>query len=945
MIRFIVAICVCLVFFGSFTGQACAQNEEYSAEQIEFFEKRIRPLLINHCLECHGAKKAENELRLDSRQAILKGGSTDRPAAIPGDAQHSLMINSVRQDGDYDMPPNGKLTDEEILDLATWVQTGMAWPTSSSTITATSMSDLIKQHQETHWAFQPIVTPEVPTFDQSKNPIDQFVSAKLESKGLAHSPPADRRTLIRRSSFDLLGLPPTYDDVQSFINDDSENAYEKLVDRLLDSPHYGERWARHWLDVARYSDTSGYTLDNVDNRFPFAFTYRDYVIDALNSDLPYDQFIREQLAADYLEVPADKKTLAALGFITVGRKYLGRPDTIDDQVDVVTRGLMGLTLSCARCHDHKYDAIPTQDYYSLYGVFANNYEPSELPLLGSTEDLAKFEPYFENLTQLKTEIETFRASKLEELTDHIQSHFVDYLAHVMLPDNVELIERQPFIKLKGPDVRRKVVEHWKGFLANKHDDTALIKPTLELLALPDEQFESAAAKLIGHWSTHPNESKINALFLEALNANPPKQKLELAQIMGRLFDEVVEEWKSNGSKAPAPNQFSGPRRQIANLVLANRSPARLTNEQLDRYLNVAEQKEIRKLRDAVNQHNSESPEGLARAMILRDKETLIDQHVFRRGNIHSRGELAPRRFVALLSSDKLINYKPSESVSDARPIFQRKSGRLELAEKIASRDNPLTARVLVNRVWMHHFSQPLVDTPSDFGIRCSAPVQRELLDYLASEFMRNGWSIKWLHREIMNSKTYRQSSLSRSDCQTVDPENRLYWRMNRRRLEFEPLRDSVLATTQQIDLKMHGKPIELMVRPLSNRRTIYGLIDRQDLPGLYRVFDLASPDQSAAKRIRTTVPQQSLFMMNSFFMTHQARHLVNTMEGMGELDLPDKVTSLYRTVYQREPTAGEIEIARNFFRTAEPKSGDKNLGPWQRYAQMLLCANEFEFID
>lgn len=934
-----IALCIAIANVFTFSATAHAAEDEFSPEQVDFFENRIRPLIAKHCLECHGLEKSESELRLDSRDAILKGGSSGEAAAVAGSPDLSLIVKSVRHAGDYEMPPNKKLSDQEIADLASWVEMKLPWPNSGVAITKLTISELMKHHQQNHWSFQPVYSPDVPVVrSQVASTLDRFVVSKLETRDLAQSPRADRRTLIRRASFDLTGLPPTYSEVESFVSDDAPEAYAEMIDRLLASPQYGERWARHWLDVARYSDTSGYALGESDNRYPFAFTYRDYVIDAFNNDLPYDQFIRQQLAADHLDVPDDKKTLAALGFITVGRKYLGRPETVDDQVDVVSRGLMGLTVSCARCHDHKYDAIPTEDYYSMYSVFANNYVPDELPLIGNAQQLEKFESYFQTLRGLKKDIDSFRKLKHEELLQHIHQHIADYLARIVSPNQESHVEEQPFIKLKGTDVRTEVLNKWRSYLAKQFNNPTIIKPSLDLLALPDDQFEPTASKLIGHWATHPNENKINSLYLEKLNSNPPKQKVEIARILGELFSETIELWKSEGANQPPIGQFKGARRDIAEVLFGEESPARLSFDRLDNYLDLPAQQEMTKLRAAVNKHNSTAPEGLARAMVLRDNETMNDQRVMLRGNEHQLGNVVPRRFVALLSQ-----LDPDGTIE--RSIFEHKSGRLDLAEKIASPENPLTARVLVNRVWMHHFCKPIVDTPSDFGIRCERPVQHDLLDYLAAEFMENDWSIKWLHRTIMLSDTYCQTSVDRTAGAELDPENRLLWKMNRRRLEFEPLRDSLLAVAGQLDLKLHGKAVKLFERPVSNRRTIYGFIDRQDLPGLYRVFDLANPDQSAAKRIRTTVPQQSLFMMNSIFVTQQARHLVNTIPDFGESPMKDKLTFLYRTLYQRDPAAKELEIGINFIRASSPKTDEKNLGPWQRYAQLLLCTNEFEFID
>jgi len=927
-------------------------DDKFSDQQLDFFENKIRPLLANHCLECHGADKSESDLRLDSRAAILKGGASGEPAVISGKPDESLLMRSVKHIGDYDMPPNQKLSDDETADLTSWIKMGLPWPESDLSISKLSMPELMEQHRQNHWSFQPVVRPPIPKVGlDSDLPLDKLIVEKLNLKHLTLSPRADRRTLIRRAYFDLIGLPPTYEEVQSFINDKDPDAYSKLIDRLLDSPHYGERWARHWLDVARYSDTSGYKLAEADRNYPFAYTYRDYVIDAFNQDLPYDQFIREQLAADHLELPEDKKTLAALGFITVGRLFLGREETIDDQVDVVTRGFMGLTVSCARCHDHKYDAIPTEDYYSLYSVFENNYIPSELPLIGKPKELENFKAYFVELEKLEKELKSYRDQRYADFRKHIDEYVVEYLTRCIAPDQEELIEKQPFIKMTETQLRPALTKKWRIFLTGRLEvSSPILLPAVEFLKLPEENFEQNASRLVEHWN-QTQQPEINPVVLKVLADDPPKSNLEIGKVYGELFKGVIDTWKSKGSKLPPLGQFEGPEKELAELVFSPKAPFALKERHLDNYMTLLELKQINKLRLAIKNHDATAPVGIGRAMVLRDKEKLHDQQIMIRGNANNRGDIAPRRFVALLSEPQ-------------RPVFKTKSGRLDLAEKIASAQNPLTARVMVNRVWMHHFSTPMVDTPSDFGIRCEQPLQHNVLDYLAHDFMENGWSLKRLHRQIMLSQTYCQSSHHRDECANVDPENRLYWKMNRRRLEFEPLRDSILTVTQSLDEKLHGKAVELFERPHSLRRTIYGKIDRQDLPGLYRVFDLANPDQSAAKRIRTTVPQQSLFMMNSRFMIDQARQLVMSTPGFREGNRSERIVSLYRAVLQRDPSEKEIEIGNLFIENAYAEVANKitataevsptenpeetapvQLTPWQRLAQLLLCTNEFEFID
>ncbi|MDB2318527.1 PSD1 and planctomycete cytochrome C domain-containing protein [bacterium] len=917
-------------------ADASADDKTFSSRQLDFFENKIRPLLVQHCLECHGPAKSENGLRLDSRSAILLGGDSG-PAAIAGTPKGSMIIQSVSHSGDYDMPPNKKLADEEIAALSQWISMELPWPAKRPELKELTPTEKIHNHRTHHWAFRPVTSPSIPEVKQPTSTVlDRLVLAKLETKNLSMSPRADQRTLIRRATFDLTGLPPTFEQVEQFTKDTSPDAYEKLINRLLESPAYGERWARHWLDIARYADTSGYTLNNKDNRYPFAFTYRDYVIDAFNNDLPYDEFIREQLAADYLDIPEDKKSLAALGFISVGRKYLARQDTIDDQVDVVTRGLMGLTVSCARCHDHKYDAIPTEDYYSIYGIFNNNEVPKELPLLGTPKQRTQFQDYFNSLKNRKEQIQALRNKHYQLRLNHIRSSFSDYIAHVIAPGQAELIASQPFAKLTKSEVQSNIVKQWRSFFSKNRNEPTVVKPTLALLAIPDDQFALKAERQIKEWAKSPSQQSPGEKYLNRLLAQPPKTKIELANVIGQLFSETISAWIEAGSPPPQKGKFPLPNDRLAKLVFAKNSPANFPLTELANYLDPNAKTEIQNLDKELVKLNNHPPNGLARAMVIQDKSKIKPTRVMIRGNLHRQGEVAPRRFVAVLS--------PLENGEIKREPFKNKSGRLELANKIASPSNPLTARVFVNRVWMHHFSKPLVSTPSDFGIRCPPPVQSELLDFLALEFMNNNWSIKQLHKTIMTSDTYCQASKNRDSYDEVDPENRLLWKMNRRRLEFESLRDSMLAVSQQLDARMHGKPEKLFEANQSRRKTIYGEIDRQNLPGIYRVFDLPNPDQSAAKRTRTTVPQQSLFMINSPFVAAQANHIMKELVSNNERQL-DQIKQLYRTLFQREPTPLEIEIGSQYIESAELSHRPNNLAPLARYAQVLLCTNEFEFID
>jgi mono/diheme cytochrome c family protein len=734
-------------------------------QALEFFEKNVRPVLVENCHSCHGSAKQKGGLRLDSRASLLQGGDSG-PVLNRTDPEKSLLLQAVRQEGDLKMPPKGKLDARAIQALTAWVKMGSPWPAEVAQGKTPTRNGVAVSSQ--HWAFQPVRKPAIPTVKNKawvRTPIDAFVLARLEEKGLTPAPPADRRTLIRRVTFDLIGLPPTPEEVAAFEADRSPGAYERLIDRLLASPHYGERWGRHWLDVARYADTKGYVFTE-ERRFPYAYTYRDYVIHAFNTDLPYDRFVLEQLAADQLPLGEDHRPLAAMGFLTLGRRFLNNPhDIIDDRMDVTVRGLQGLTVGCARCHDHKYDPIPQTDYYSLYGVFASSVEPRDLPLLGQPEPTEAYASYERERKKREEAVAQFREEHKSEL---------------------------------------------------------------------------AAG---------------NRKFRDEL----------------RALQKKIDAWDVTAAGAPA------------------------------------------------------------RAMVLNDAPVPRTPHVFKRGNPNLLGDEVPRQYLQVVTGAE-------------RKPFRQGSGRLELAQAIANSGNPLTARVLVNRVWGWHFGQGIVRTPSDFGLRGEPPTHPELLDYLAATFVENGWSIKRLHRLLLLSSTYCQASDTSPATVALDPDNRLLGRMNRQRLDFESLRDALLAVAGRLDPTAGGRPVELTTAPFSTRRSVYGFIDRQNLPGVFRMFDFASPDASTPRRYVTTVPQQALFLMNSPFVVEQARHFAARPELAG-LSEEERLQRMYRLAYGRAAEPEEIELGQRFLAAARVEEAGQKLTAWEQWAQVLLLANEFAFVD
>ena len=471
-----------------------------------FFARKVLPILSQRCWECHGDEVQESGLRLDSREDLLAGGNSGEPIAVVGMPGQSHLIANVEHRDGMEMPPGEQLSEEEIDVLRTWISTGLTWPRRSGDEQPLTRSETKAALSEQHWSFQRLATPPKPDVLRRKwirQPLDQFILGHLENAGLAPSPSADRYTLIRRLKFDLHGLPPTIEEVTAFVNDTNIDAYEKLVDRYLESPHYGERWGRHWLDIARYADTKGYAF-NRDRRYPFAYTYRDYVIESLNRDVPIDQFIRDQLAADLIYDDPHDPRLAAFGFLTVGRRYNNRHLDIDDQIDVVGRGLLGLTVACARCHDHKYDPIPTDDYYSLYGVFASISEPDELPILGDPTETPGYAEYQKELERLQTEVNAYLDQTGDKIVEQARQHAGDYLARAITTVPEKVLQQQSFISLKGEQVRNRLVQHWRKVLATTaRADHPVLGPLFSLALLPDNTFTEKAKPILDSWRAGP----------------------------------------------------------------------------------------------------------------------------------------------------------------------------------------------------------------------------------------------------------------------------------------------------------------------------------------------------------------------------------------------------------------------------------------------------------
>ncbi len=762
--------------------------------EVEFFEAKVRPLVAEKCGGCHGSKVASpmGGLRLDD-PAVL------RSVVVPGEVEKSRLIQAVRYQT-VRMPPGGRLKDEEVAVLVKWVESGAAIPAGAS---ATVSAAAPKKGRE-HWAWKGL--------KPGAGSIDGLVEAKLAENGLSLSPAADRRTVIRRLAFDLTGLPPTAEELTL--------APEQAADRYLASPRFGERWARHWMDVSRYADT-GF----LGSPFLVSFGYRDWLIGAFNRDVPYDRFVALQLAADQMR-DAKPEDRAALGFLSLGvnpNRDVDLPDVVDDKIDLVTRGLLGLTVSCARCHDHKFDPIPTRDYYSLYGVFANTKYGGEPVKLGPLPE------FYEKRTAERRRLrEEYIAERLEVLRNEF---------------------REP------KEIERYLSGLWEG--------RNLSRARLENLA----RERNLNSLLLGRWADRLQDP----VFAEfrAAKTNPA------AEYAAKLTKPTDPAWRALLYGPTAPPE-----------VPVEDFPSIMTEGDSNTVRNLQWQYE-KMLNDAAYRGSE------AIRLGAQDRASLKPAHVFVRGNQNDLGEPVGRCFPTILTVEPVC--------------FTQGTGRLELAQAITNERNPVAARILVNRVWQKLFGEGLVRTPSDFGYRGDPPTHPELLDRLAVDFMRDGWSMKRLIRRMVLTRTYQQASADRAEARLKDPENKLLWRMPRRRLDFEALRDAMLAVSGKLDGRIGGEPVSLVSVPADPRRTVYGLIERERPLALLKNFDVADPEQHSPQRYQTTVPQQGLFLLNSPFVGEMARALAQRAGSVEEL---------YRMVLGREPRASELARARAFWQAA-----------------------------
>lgn len=1072
---------------------------------IDFFEKKIRPILVEHCYECHGSKaqKVKGGLLLDSKHGVQKGGKSG-PVIVAGHPESSLLIIAVKHlDKDLQMPPGKdgrkKLSESQIADLAAWVQMGAPDPReiAAAKLNDAPVFDYIAAR--TNWAFRLPTVPPVPKVKNKrwpKNSIDHFILEKLEQQKLRPASPVDKRALIRRASYDLTGLPPTAQELEAFVSDRSPGAFSKVVERLLASPHYGERWARHWLDVVRYTDSLDSRVVGTDQDSLDAWRYRDWVVNAFNRDLPYDQFIIHQVAGDILPPPEpggiDTNPVIATGMYAIGNWGNGDADKdkiltdiADDAVDVTGRAFLGLTLACARCHDHKFDPIPTTDYYAMAGIFFSSHIIPKLSPKGAGESLLRIPLISQADSERRKQRET-RMVELEKKIEELQDTQILELALAMKGRVTDYVTAAANASEPALALNKFVLRRWQEFLESGNlglfsvpvrdllgnkglhawrvasgadtpsvvaNSTSLessfltIKLSAHRIAIHPSPTAGVAVEwrspmtgsvqikgrvvdvdpncgdgitwelLKVHGATSISLAK-GAIASGGMESFPAKETVqcdvkagEIVQLrvlpkMGYECDTTMVEldvsemgnarrtWSLNADVTPdflasnphpdnlgnadvwrfrdlaetsvsAPPEsglaeWFAPNRATADAGKINGIATKLSKELADpaftnglyqsfipprgafwaplrneRSLYAADamsdldkhKEELTRLRNTPTPL-MEFTHGLQEGGVPESPHAgFHDVKVHVRGRYDRLGELAPRGFPQLLT------------VSPPAPI-KAGSGRLELAQWLASPDNSLTARVMVNRIWQHHFGEGIVRTPNNYGKLGTPPTHPELLDHLAHQFIASGWSMKAMHRMIMLSATYQQASIPHEETLQADPENKLFGRMNRRRLDAESLRDSFLVAAGKLDRSFGGPAI----RDLNNnRRTLYLMTIRSDRSNYRALFDAADPTSIVEQRAVSTVAPQALFVLNHPFVFAQAQAVadnVNKVPG----DNRQKILWLYQQLYGRAPQREELGVGLSMLAgSGDPGPDSKN--SWLQYCQVLLCANEFVYVD
>jgi hypothetical protein len=938
------------VFFASLAVTALWLDRQPAAAQTddvaEFFEKRIRPILTANCAPCHNPKAYLAQLDLTSAEGFTKGGESG-PLIDRNNPEESRLLKVIGYTESLKMPPKGRLKADEITALTAWVKMGAPWTKAATTVqpeakwTGPKSTREFTEEERAFWAFQPLgqnAPPKVKNQAWVKSPIDAFVLQKLEERGLKPAPPADKLTLLRRATYDLTGLPPTEEEMREFVADKSADAFAKVVERLLASPHYGEQWGRHWLDVARYADSTG---NDEDHRYPHAWKYRNYVIEAFNNDLPYDQFVREQLAGDLLPAPdggeVNRRGIIATGFLALGAKAIAQQDkkkmlydVWDEQVDVTSKAFLGLTMSCARCHNHKFDPILTKDYYSLIGIFASTRSFTnadshvsvvlEKPLVPQSEwqryQAAK-KAHNEKEKRLRFAVEAIVAETQDNLVKQQAGRVGDFLlaARRVYEGGAQTLEvaRQtgldPALLQKWVDLLKPNPETVRGYLNDWN------------MALPD-QLASVAREYQGR-------------FVKRFAA----------------WQALMAEWQPKYQKAlkenlPLPDRpgFEEGEDRFFSDVYANNGPFSISAKDQKNF-NAEQWATLTGLRKEYEELKALAPAEPELACAIEEGER-AQQKVLVRGDYNNPGEDAPPAFPAILAR------------YDSKPQFSG-SGRLQLAEWLTRAENPLPKRVLVNRLWQWHFGEGILRTPDNFGKMGDRPSHPELLDFLAEQFIKQGYSIKAMHRLLMLSNTYQMASENPAASE-ADPDNRLLSRFARRRLSIEELRDGLLMIDGTMEWTMGGtlqsgrgtdgenNQARLSLNPEKvKRRTVYLPLRRANLPTLLNLFDFGDATTMSGKRQLTNVATQALFWLNSEFVTECSAHLAQTLLADQARGDAERVAIAYRRILNRQVTTAEAASALNYIEGFKQRFvGEKaEQKAWQSLIRILMSSNDFVYVD
>lgn len=982
MRRFPAWLCVCFILASS-TAQlanppkAQAQTPvapttdtqpAIAPEQLEFFEKQVRPLLVEHCFECHAGREKNGGLLLDSRETTLKGGDSG-PALVPGQPDKSLLIEAVRyKNHDLQMPPKKPLSEAQVSTLVEWIERGAPDPRVAVATTAAPVKGMSLEDGRKFWSFQPIANPSIPTVKHTERvstPIDAFVLAKLEEHELGLAPIADKRTLIRRATFDLIGLPPTEQEVSQYLADESPDAFEKVVERLLDSPQYGVRWGRHWLDVARYADSNG--LDE-NLAFGTAWRYRDYVVDSFNRDKAFDRFIVEQVAGDLLS-DRSLETNIATAFLVLGAKVLAEPDrekltmdTIDEQIDTLGKAFMGLTLGCSRCHDHKFDPISQADYYAMAAIFKSTktFGDSNTGAIkhwhelnfASAEEKEKLKAVDAAIAEKQKAAAGFKSKVMTEIRDKARSQAVEYLIQALRIDlDTPLTEVAAIAEPHG--LHPRILHHCRRHLAFHADDPFFAKwhelsqveralPPVGAIAQPSTQTQADASVSAG---TAPSSSETATPTGHPLTAH-----------YGPLF-EAARQWAEEKKKDAKLKPHDDPQVMAAHAALFDTSGFLTVPAKVGFAFDAQSLAEYNRLADEARVLESFSPD-MPTAMTVAENAVLATLPIHVRGSHRNLGQPIERGFPQVMLA------------SGTQPILPRHhSGRLELAQWLASSTHPLTARVYVNRIWRWHFGAGLVGSTENFGVLGDRPTHPELLDWLTRNFIESGWSTKDLHRLIMRSSCYQSASVHSDPAMQkrmadVDADNKWLSTFRMQRLDAEQIRDSILFVSGRLDMSIGGKSVPLRNRQFvfdhtsidhtkyeSLRRAIYLPIIRNNLYTLFEQFDFPDPTMPTGHRHTTTVAPQALLLMNSELVMDSADALAKDVVASTD-NFKGRAGRLTARLFGREPSEDELASIQRFLTanqgqaiaTATANTTEDQAKLWSLVCQSLMVSNEFFWI-